>query len=362
MAKDLIFWLMIFPIILGTLFKIAFGGIYEKTHEFSTIPAAIVENKESKTFRSVIKSIEEEEEPLLSVTYTDEEDALALLQSGKVEGIIYVDDVLSLTVAGEGMEETILKSFVEQYTVQETIIKDVLTENPMQAEAVISALSEKITPSTQIPMTDGNTDNFIQYFYNLIAMVALYGSITGLHITVNAQANLSSLGARKCCSPTPKSISVAAGLLGSCLVQSICMVLCVTFEAFVLKVDFGDKLPLVYFAAIIGGITGVSLGFFVGALNRFSYDLKAGVTTTFTMLCCFLSGLMVGNMKAVIAEKLPWFNNVNPAAVISDCFYCLNIYDDYTRFMQKLITMLIISAAFTLFGFLLTRRKKYASL
>ena len=48
-----------------------------------------------------------------------------------------------------------------------------------------------------------------------------------------------------------------------------------------------------------------------------------------------LIGLMMGNMKAVIAEKIPGFNNINPAAVISDSFYCLNIYEDYDRFITK---------------------------
>ena len=67
-------------------------------------------------------------------------------------------------------------------------------------------------------------------------------------------------------------------------------------------------------------------------------------------------------MKAIIAENIPWFNNINPAAVISDSLYCLNIYNDYERFTVKIITMLIISAIFVLLGFVLSRRKKYASL
>ncbi len=363
-TKDMIFWLMIFPIILGTLFKIAFADIYEKTTAFSSIPTAVVEVQENEIFHSVIETLEEEEDPLLSVTYTDEEDALKLLQSGEVEGIIYLDGTLSLTVAEEGMEETILKSFVEQYTVQNKIIIDTAAsaQDPTQAKAVIAALSEEISTCTDIPLTDGNPDNMVQYFYNLIAMVALYGAITGLHVTINAQANLSALGARKTCSPTPKSVSLTAGLLGSYLIQTLCMVICVTFIAFILKVNLGSRLPLVYLAAILGGITGVSLGFFVGALNLFRVELKMGISIAVIMLLCFLSGLMVGNMKAIIAQKMPWFNKINPAAVISDSFYCLNIDSGYDRFIQKIITMLIISVTFTALGVLVTRRKKYASL
>lgn len=360
--KDLIFWLMIFPVILGTLFKIAFGGIYEKTHVFSTIPTAVVETAEDAIFRTVIDTVTEGDEPLLSVTYADEETALQLLKDGEVEGIIYTGEALSLTVAGEGVEETILQTFLEQYSVRETIIRDVLTNDPLQAEAVITALSEEVSTCTPIPLTEGNTDNFIQYFYNLIAIVALYGSITGLHITVQSQANLSPLGARKSCSPTPKSVSLAAGLIGSYLVQAVCMLICVSYLAFVLKIDFGDRLPFVYLAAILGGTTGVSLGFFVGSLNQFGFEAKVGISMAVSMLCCFLSGLMVGNMKALIAQNLPWVNNINPAAIISDSFYCLNIYSDYTRFTEKIVSMLVLSVVFTVLGFVLTRRKKYASL
>ena len=361
-AKDLIFWLMIFPVVLGLFFKIAFDGIYEKTTQFSAVPTAVVETEENEIFHSVIDTIEDADEPLLSVTYTDEENALELLKNGEVTGIIYVDEKLSVTVAGEGIEETILISFVEQYTTQEKIIRDIIEKDPFKAEAVVSALSEERSILNEIPLTEGNTDNFVQYFYNLIAMVALYGTLTGLHITIGNQANLSPLGARKNCSPTPKSISLAASLIGRYLVQTVCMIICVTFIHFVLKIDLGSKLPLVYLAAIIGGTVGVSMGFFVGSIGNLKEELKIGVSVAFSMLLCFLSGLMVADMKEIIAENIPWLNSVNPAAVISDSFYCLNIYNDYERFTVKIITMLITSAIFVLLGFVLSRRKKYASL
>lgn len=41
-VKDVLFWLILFPIVLATFFKIAFGSIYEKTTLFSTIPMAVV--------------------------------------------------------------------------------------------------------------------------------------------------------------------------------------------------------------------------------------------------------------------------------------------------------------------------------
>lgn len=129
-----------------------------------------------------------------------------------------------------------------------------------------------------------------------------------------------------------------------------------------LKIDFGNRLPLVYISGIIGSLMGVSLGFAVGSFGRMSTKAKEGVAMSVSMLSCFFSGLMEGDMKAIVAEKAPWFNEINPAALISDAFYCLNIYDDYDRYIKKNITMIILAVIFVIIGFMLTRRRKYASL
>lgn len=368
-VKDVIMWLVVFPIVLGTFFKIAFSGIYESENVYSTIPVAVVENKDNQIFRSVVEEIEGSDDPLLKVIYADEEKALELLKSKEVKGIIYVDGgKLSLSVAEQGIEETILKSFIEQYTAQESVITDIVMntdialKEPNKLESVISAMSAEVSANKDIPLTEGNTDPYISYFYNLIAMVAMYGTLTGLHISIGNQGNLSALGARKCCSPTPKFISMLACLLGSFIIQSLCVIICVTYLAVVLNVDFGPRLPLVYIAGVIGGMLGVALGFMVGAIGKMGQGAKVGICMAVSMLSCFMSGLMVANMKPIMAEKLPWFNSINPASVISDCFYCLNVYSDYEKYTQKIITMLVITAIFTIIGMLLTRRRKYASL
>ena len=361
-VKSFLFWLMLFPILLGTLFKVAFGNVYENDVLFRSVPTAVVETGSDPVFHQVIDSLEEADEPLLDVEYTDEENAMKLLKEGKVSGIIYVGDKLSLSVTEQKMEQVILKTFVEQYSVNEKVIKDTAEKDPSKIQEVVDKLSEDVSACRDIPMTHGDPDIYVQYFYNLIAMVAMYGSVTGLHVTVHNQANLSALGARKNCSPTPKSVSLLADLAGSYIMQSACMILCVTFTHFVLKIDFGDRLPLVYVAAILGGILGVSFGFFFGAVNRFSFEAKIGIVMAVSMFSCFLSGLMMGQMKGIIAEHIPWLNKINPATVVADSLFSLNMYSDYSRFISRITTMLIITAVCTAAGIIISRRKKYADL
>ena len=362
-SKDLIIWLILFPIILGTVFKVGFGSIYEKTEKFNSIPVAVVEETENKAFRQVIENIESADEPFITASFTDKANAEKLLDDGEVEGIIFSGEKLRLTVKEKGIRETMLKSFVEQYSVREKIAMDAFETAPENAQQVIETLTaETVSSCREIPVTQGNPDVYAQYFYNLIAMVAIFGSITGMTVTSRRQADLSALGARSCCSPVPKSISVLASLASSFLLQTVCMTVCVTFLAFVLKIDFGDRLWLVYPTAIFGGILGVSFGFLVGSLAHVSEKVKTAILMTTSMLLCFFSGLMMGNMKAIVAEKAPWFNNINPVAVISDCFYCLNIYEDYDRYFTKLITMAVTIVIFITLGIIASRRKKYASI
>jgi ABC-2 type transport system permease protein len=361
-TKDLIIWLMVFPIALGAFFKFAFDGIYEKTTRFSTIEVAVVDEADDKNFRAVIENMEKSDEPLLHATFTDRETALDLLKKDDVTGIIFTGDELKLSVAYSDIGQAVIKSFVEEYNLRSRVIQNAAEQDPAAAAKAAAALSEELSAIEQTPLTEGNPDYMIQYFYNLLAMVAMFGIINGLHITQINQANISPLGARKCCSPSPKSISMCASLLASYTIQTVCMILSVTYLAFVLRVDFGSNIALVYVTAAIGGTVGVSMGFFIGSLSFLSEKLKDALSVTFSLLLCFFSGLMVQNMKITIERHIPWFNKVNPAAVVSDSFYCLNIYSDYRRYSVTVITMAAFTVSFALLGFLLTRRKKYASL
>ena len=205
-------------------------------------------------------------------------------------------------------------------------------------------------------------DTNIQYFYNLIAMVCLYGSISGLMIATDGQANLSAIGARKCCSPTNKFISITADIIAKYLCQVLCIFISITYIVFVLKIDMGNRIPMVYLSGATGSLLGITMGFFIGSIGRISFNAKVAVSMVISMTCSFLSGLMVGNMKAILAKHAPVVNEINPAAMVSDLFYCLNIYKDYDRYIVKTLSILALSVFFTIGGYILTRRKKYASL
>ena len=361
--KEMLIWLLIFPIALGTFFKLAFGEIYDKDMTFSTIPVAVVEETgENRIFRNVMDGVSKGDDALFKPVYTDETEALKKLKDEEADGIIYVNDTLSLTVATNGMKSTILEQFVDKYNINAEIISDTLKTNPSALPDVTEKLSAEIECVRSSAMSSGNTNTYDSYFYNLIAMVAMYGAMAGLHIATENQGNLSALGARKCVSPTPKLRSMLAASAATSVIQTICMVIAVTFLHFVLKVDMGERLGLFYLTAIVSGMVGVSLGFAVGSIGRLGTSLKNTIVMSTALFLCFLSGLMDAGIKQKIEHVFPLLNRINPAAVISEALFSLNIYEDYTRYTGCMLRLCITIAVFTAIGFIFTRRRKYASL
>lgn len=72
---------------------------------------------------------------------------------------------------------------------------------------------------------------------------------------------------------------------------------------------------------------------------------------------------MNSNMKDLVEKHAPIINRINPAALISDAFYCINVYNDTAPgYYRNLVTLAVMSAAFVMASFLLIRRNRYDSI
>jgi len=89
---------------------------------------------------------------------------------------------------------------------------------------------------------------------------------------------------------------------------------------------------------------------------------KESILVAISLTGCALSGLMYGDMKVIIAEKMPIINKINPAAVISDSYYCLNMFGTNGRYAETIIYMLGISIVLVGLGLIMGRRNHYDSI
>lgn len=366
--KTELFWILLFPILLSTLFKVGFSGI-NSTETFKSIPVAVVSENENglEVFKIVEKSLNSDNNSMLKVKYTDKSEAKNLLKKQKIHGIITISDKLNLTVSAnmtkESVNQSILSSFVKQYNVSQDAIKEISLKHPEKLSSIVSSMKGNSVENKKVTLTDReNSDSFTQYFYNLLAMACLLTASSGLLIAINNQGNLSVLGARRCISPTHKLKSILGELFTFIVFNFICNLISYIYITAVLKVDLTSHLPLEILTLFLATLTGISLGFFVGSIGNGSQTLKESISISTIMALCFLSGLMVANMKMIVNNFCPVLNKINPAVLISDAFYSLSVYNTYDRYMKDIISLCILIVIFITGGFLFTRRKKYASL
>lgn len=266
--KGLIFWILIFPIVLGTLFKISFGNYMENEEVFDTIETAYVAGEEKEVvFEDVLDALNGEK-GILKVHTLDMKEAEKKLLDGEVKGIIINDkDGVSLMVSEEGIYQTILKSIIEQYEQKKSTIENILANAPEKLEDVIKIMTESGQYIKEETLTEGSMDSMMSYFYALISMTCLYGSLLGADCAKQLKANISPVAARKTLGSINKRISILSEMLACVTVQSVIMLIAIVYLKYVLGVNIGDKVGLIFLTAVVGGIIGIAQGMFLSLIH-----------------------------------------------------------------------------------------------
>ncbi len=361
--KIITFWLLGFPIILGTLFFAAFGSLADSEQDYKNIPIAVIEKEDAPTgFDSLINALSSGNDRLFNVKTRDEDKAKELMENGELEGIIYAEKEITLEVpSGAGIKSGIVKSVLNSFQTRYDIISSVAEKNPEKLPEMLENISvdDEFIKSTS---NTANSDPYVQYFYNLLAMAGLLGSMMGMYCAIIHQANLSTLGARIEASPVSKFKDISSSLIATLLIHNVFINIGAVYLVYVLGIEFGVPFWVIAVVNFLSTLIGDCMGCFVGSISTMKEGAKNGILLAASLGLCFLSGLMFGGMRLVIEESAPIINRINPAALIVDCFYSLCVYDSYEKFWNNVLVLLIWAAVFLIGSFIATRKRKYKSL
>ena len=301
------------------------------------------------------------------VQVSSHEEAEKLLSDGDIAGIITVDSMtdIHLLVNGNGVKHSILSTIISEYKLEvgkaiDTINND--NSNLEKSDEIMDESTESIDFIEAKKMAGENQDPFVSYFYNLIAMVAIMGAMASLNLIVNSQANQSDTGIRIDCSPTVKLIHELAQLTAVVVLQTVIILFTLTYLIYILKINFGGDISYIYLTTFLASLVGDTLGFMIAHFGKLTGDKKEAILMVIMLGGGFLSGLMYGDMKMIVEQKAPWFNRINPSAVITDAFYSLNVFGVGPRYYRAIMYILITSGIMLLIGCLLSRRSSYKSL
>lgn len=364
--KENIFWCYVFPIALVTCYYFAFGNLFS-ANDLKTIKIAYVQNVQGEDAMDSLKDVLETAEitegvPLFDIRYSDREEAAGLLEDGDIRAYIVNDGEPKLYVKRNGINETIIKSFLDSYSRASQTIEAILINNPgaFNQGLMDDVMQYKSFVSEQ---QNGATPNFILiYYYALLAFTCLFAANWGLDEVYYIQANRSPVGARINVSPVRKMKLLLINMLAAFTAHAGSILLMLLYMIKVINIDFGDNMPQLVLACIVGSIAGIFLGAVVGVWINKSGGVQSAILTSIIMLFGFLSGMMFADMKYIIAEKVPFLAYINPINLVSDSFYSLYYYDTFNRFNRNITILVIMTVIMGIASYLGLRRKTYASI
>lgn len=362
-SKELIFWTLVFPFALSTFMFMAFGNLFETTEQFRAIPVAVVQKESQPAFAVMLGAVSAEgDEQLLKTTYAGEEQAEQLLQEEEIKGIIYVDKEISLKVKDNGMDQTILQMILNQFTQYQELLTEVGQKDSEKVMEVAQQLSQQVDYFAEGNNSEGNQDNVINYFYAIFAMTCLFASFAGCETILQLQANMSPLGQRRSVSGTGKMKMLLADFAACELVQFTLVCLLLIYLRAVLGLELGEQYGAIVLLLFAGTSFGIMFGILVGTAPRLGEGGKIGVLVSVNLSFCCMSDLMVSGIKDFIEHHIPVLNDINPAALITDAFYALNVYDTHERFLVDLSTLAGLTVVCGIICYFIVRRNRYASI
>ncbi len=303
------------------------------------------------------------------VEVKSQEEAESLLENGDISGIITVSGLndISLMVYDNGTSESILTSIISTYRRQMDMVITVMNDDELSAEydSMDSILDEKLSNADFVEsagLAGENKDPFVAYFYNLIAMICLMGANASMSTVVHNQANQSTEGIRIDVSPVNKVLFELAQFVAVTITQVTILMFALTYYMKVLNIRFGGDITAIYATTAVSSLLGVSIGYMVGHLGTAKEEVKETILLIITVGGGFMSGLMYPDMKAIIEEKFPLFNRINPSAVLTDTFLSLNLYGVGERYYRTMGVVAIMTVVCMAVGIACSRRKQYASL
>lgn len=359
-----IFWNLCFPIILSTVIALSVHTMQDKVYHSLRV-AIVTEGNKSKDC-SIVKAMKgakyKDEIAMFNVIECGLCEAAALLHTNQVVGYIIVSDVDSFLVKSNGLSQTIIQSFVDQY---KQFLRTCLKIKKMHPEVPMEELSYSGQITTQFIQEEtipNKLDNTVIYFYALIAMACMFSAQFGILEVTNIQADQSDVATRINCAPVSKTRLYLCSVLAAFTVCFCMIATLIMYIKYILNVGFDKRDCLLLGIGALGVLTGICIGAFMGVLLKEKNVLKETVMMGAVLFFSFLSGALVVQVKYYVIKKVPLLSYINPANLIADSFYCLYYDHNYQRFFINASILLAICTVLGSVSILMIRRRTYAYL
>ncbi|NEG55763.1 ABC transporter permease [Bifidobacterium platyrrhinorum] len=354
--RQSLFWLIVFPIALATLFNGLLGNLAEG-YELKALPVAVVEDanwKASPGAKAFIDGLSgkgddngavgggavggedgaadttgegsgaagENGSAGVNVTVTKLldaktvatlDEARARLADGTAKGYLHVDadGRIRLTLSSRAAEAmngptatdsngavtvAALSGVIDLYNRTDAATRDLLRRHPeaLQARAFWSSIGDIADTTRETTLTNSTPNVMARYFYALLGMACLMAMGYSITAVTSAQANLSALGIRRTVAPLGRGRQLAAGFLASWLCSDVSLTIALAYIRYVCDVPLGGREPAAVAAVAVASFMACAFGTMIGAIPGLRHSVKIGLTSAIPCTLSLFSGLYGG--------------------------------------------------------------------
>lgn len=360
--KTMVFWTLIFPIALTTMFFFVFADMQFDT-PLDPFKIAVVDNG-NENMKELLTQLSDKESDsyLFDVQYTQVEEGRDLLKNQEVSVMVILDDVPKIESVSYDHNTTIMKSVLNTYQRVYTQITHIAQDNPQaMADIVIEDLLNANVEIHTLNSGGSEKNMNMTYFYTALGMICMYGAIWGCVVSSDLQANQTKRAARVNIAPVSKrKLLLVDYILAYLLIVGETMIL-FCYMKFILGVEFGEQIGLVISVCLVGILAMLSLGILIGT-SKMEWQTKMGLVSGGTVCLNFFAGMMGNGMPYMIAQMAPFMKYINPADLISRAFSMIYYYEDLSPVYLNMAILMGMAIVFTLFAYLRIRRESYASI
>lgn len=399
--RDVLIWVVLFPLALATLFQIMFSN-FDEYYRVEPASCVVVDDENYRSsqamfFREMLDAVSEPgDDQVLSVSMvaTPDEGRAAVL-AGDAAACITVNSEglpsmqvspLSVSSTTGSLDQSIVRAVLDQYRQTYAEMKQTFMAQPfaqgMQAapssqesfeslaatpgmQEAASAFMSDAVKTQQVDVLRVKSSSTVRYFYALMGFASLMSITVAICAVSATRANTSAVGARRQVAGVSPAKQMAVTMAASFVAVFGCLLLAFAYMRFVLGVEFGGRDGLAVVAIAACALMSTALGAAIGAIPSMPTPGKEGLATGITCLCALFAGLYGEpsmQLADQIAQHAPWAALINPAAQAANAFYDLTYYDSLAQFFWTMCVLLVMAAAFFAMAAILMRRQNYERL
>ena len=398
--RDVLIWVVLFPLALATLFQIMFSN-FDEYYRVEPANCVVIDDENYRSsqavfFREMLDAVSEPgDDQVLSVSKVETPDeGHAAVLAGDAAACITVDSEglpsmqvspLSVSSTTGSLDQSIVRAVLDQYRqtyaeMKQTFMAQPLAQDMQSApsqesfesfatmpgmQEAASAFMSDAVKTQQVDVLRVKSSSTVRYFYALMGFASLMSITVAICAVSATRANTSEVGARRQIAGVSPMKQMAVTIAASFVAVFGCLLLAFAYMRFALGVEFGGRDGLAVAAIAVCALMSTALGAAIGAIPSMPTPGKEGLATGITCLCALFAGLYGEpsmQLADQIAQHVPWAALINPAAQAANAFYDLTYYDSLAPFSLTMCVLLVMAAAFFAVAALLMRRQNYERL